>query len=975
MADVEQPPIKVTVKVINAKGLYGVKGNNLVTIAKVEYGSVKLGESAKIQVESGNAQLDFTCTLHLKLLDPLVLNEMAQTNIYVTFIEVLPKEKKSKEEKSVELSQCCVDLLPLLKGEVEFTVNSNIHMTHQVEDSPQQTCGVAEIFVSVAKPLLNSAQLQMSNILTLCVESAFSIPETWCQMAANYKYAGCMPIPITTDNETFLVFSSGLFKGPMEKEINSQKKSFIPNVSECNTKIQNKQASKIVYEEDNGDLKSPDDFKFRMDVELNKPSVAWNAEQRCFLSAVSLENLRQLIACNRYLPFEIIRTVDSSAVKPKSKDEECSYTYHGIAYVDLAPLLYPGVQCIHGAYLVHPYTENEALKKLKRKGVFNDEFVKKMINVESINNSLGTSKSSKQGKQDSKNKISSPNGSSEGGDVVHDSQQYQDSKTYIVLGLKLDKPLVKKRLLEDIIERVAEILPPRPKFEKVVGGSKKAIEDYEKQVENISDLLLEEFRSMFGTVLSDVPEEVDERQKIFFHYLNTSGKYNSFKEHLKYYIVKLVREKFGHKSNFKRSDDYQAFLSQLYQFLMDHANLSLNKYLSKEELQKVPSSFVDLKQLLHFAKESEIMLNFELAEKYYKECVARNKNDLSSWMEYGSFCMKLQDIQRAEQCFREVVAIDQQSLKGLLLNASIHLIQEEYNVAEELFDAATHYHPNNILSWTLLGLFYLTVNNSILAERSIIEANKLLDKIVHADFAEDHETKVMKNFPSIFMIAANFYLERNFFQMAEKALAHELVTIKQGPRHQYYMLLAQFQIQKKIFSFAFDSIEEALVLHFENPNAWALKGHVKYLENCFEEALTYYERSLAYVEQTNDLHCVLMRLAAIYLHRKKDYHRAKSTYLQLCKSWPSCITWLGVGIASYKLEETLEAEQALNEANILDNMNPDVWSYLTLVCLKCNRLTEAEQCYKYSCKLGFSYDDAELESIVKDGVLLANLDI
>ena len=34
----------------------------------------------------------------------------------VTVIEVLPKEKKQKEEKTVVLGQCTVDLLPLVKG-------------------------------------------------------------------------------------------------------------------------------------------------------------------------------------------------------------------------------------------------------------------------------------------------------------------------------------------------------------------------------------------------------------------------------------------------------------------------------------------------------------------------------------------------------------------------------------------------------------------------------------------------------------------------------------------------------------------------------------------------------------------------------------------------------------------------------------------------------------------------------------------
>lgn len=39
----------------------------------------------------------------------------------VTVIEVLPKEKKQKEEKTVVLGQCTIDLLPLVKGKIRCT--------------------------------------------------------------------------------------------------------------------------------------------------------------------------------------------------------------------------------------------------------------------------------------------------------------------------------------------------------------------------------------------------------------------------------------------------------------------------------------------------------------------------------------------------------------------------------------------------------------------------------------------------------------------------------------------------------------------------------------------------------------------------------------------------------------------------------------------------------------------------------------
>lgn len=53
----------------------------------------------------------------------------------------------------------------------------------------------------------------------------------------------------------------------------------------------------------------------------------------------------------------------------------------------------------------------------------------------------------------------------------------------------------------------------------------------------------------------------------------------------------------------------------------------------------------------------------------------------------------------------------------------------------------------------------------------------------------------------------------------------------------------------------------------------------------------------------------------------------------------------------FQLEELSEAEDALSEANILNNKDPEVWGYLSLLCLKTGRKIEAEQAYKYAIKV------------------------
>jgi Flp pilus assembly protein TadD len=62
------------------------------------------------------------------------------------------------------------------------------------------------------------------------------------------------------------------------------------------------------------------------------------------------------------------------------------------------------------------------------------------------------------------------------------------------------------------------------------------------------------------------------------------------------------------------------------------------------------------------------------------------------------------------------------------------------------------------------------------------------------------------------------------------------------------------------------------------------------------------------------------------------------------------------------LDELENAFDALSEANILNNHDPVIWAYLTLVCSKTSRLAEAEQAYKFTLKVDLK-DDTLLREI------------
>ncbi|KAK3552872.1 hypothetical protein QTP86_024778 [Hemibagrus guttatus] len=216
-------------------------------------------------------------------------------------------------------------------------------------------------------------------------------------------------------------------------------------------------------------------------------------------------------------------------------------------------------------------------------------------------------------------------------------------------------------------------------------------------------------------------------------------------------------------------------------------------------------------------------------------------------------------------------------------------------------------------------------------------------------FHQDHQSPTRVG-TTIYMETVKFLLQSYTLQMAQRALAQELLCPDGGPSSSYFLALAQIQLLRGEYSSAEASLQQALSHNFQNPDVWALYGHMHYMIKDYNQAQDSYERTLDFVTDASDTHPVYLRLGSIYI-QKGQYDKAKPTYMLACKSSPSCLTWLGLGIACYRLEELTEAEDALTEANALNNRNPEVWGYLSLICLQTGRKLEAEQSFKYAVKV------------------------
>ncbi|XP_074628391.1 cilia- and flagella-associated protein 70-like isoform X2 [Acropora palmata] len=1069
-----RPPESVVITVLRCKNLKGSKGDSLNSLVRVEFGATLLGESSKVEanIETHTTEYNFSPSFDCTFEDTSCLDAISYKPVTATVIEVLPKDKKGREEKTNVLGQSCIDLIPLLRGETKFSVVQGVHpLTPPTEATiVEHVLPEIEVHVSVSQSLLTETQLNSSNLLSVHVNSVYSVPEAWqVQMAQQFNYTVSLPVPLSKEKENTIVLPNGTLRAPGEKEASNQRKwSSAPSASGSCLYIPDSTMEEVSFEDEDGDLRDKEDFAFRQEAMEEKNHVTWNTERRCFLSAEAAESLQNKIAQNRYWPVEIVRTPIQQATKAKGKqaavEEDVSISYHGVAYVNMAPLLYPGVRRIRGAYLVKPFMESEVYEKTKRKGTLAEEAVRV---VSGMNRALASAMAqkapppSKQGKADAKTKPPGPvlkpsdatAAEGESNEVKNlEGLQYLESRTFITLEFVLDNPLVPKRPPSSLARKVAEYIPPRPVFARKPGGSKKAVEDFHTQLTTVANSLLEEFRQMYGDDLmkGNLPlsnDAMDQRRQKFLYELNTSGKYFAFKEQLKNSVIKIVREKYLNTTAFVDKEKLQAFLSELYVFLIDQMHAALNKFLSSEETPEEPPPVTDSATLKHFAREAEVNQNFELAAKYYQERLSRSKNDPDHWFDYGTFCLLIGDYGKAEECFKETLSIAQKHVPGLLMYGCMALMNERYEEAETFFEAATCTESKSVIAWTMLGLYFDSIQNDIGAERAFLEANRFnvatppsvaleekaavateLEGFVPESGAEDpsgegaHGTgtieaprlpevyadhrrreeaapigatlppsvvissetpvgkPIIKTVPqsskhgsrvpspgsaqrqsptqeleqtvppkekpalvkpnaSIFLQTANFLLEVNALQLTDAALAHELVASNGSPGGDYYVLLGRLKIQQKNFIEAEENLKQAIAVKHENPDAWGLMGHLNYLTSKTEEARECYERTLDYTTEASDMHAIYLRLASIYLEQG-EFEKAKATFLKACIRSPSCVSWLGVGIACYRLGDLAEAEDALSEANILNNKDAET-----------GRQLEAEQSYKYALKL------------------------
>lgn len=771
-----------------------------------------------------------------------------------------------------------------------------------IYDNPP-TC---EVKVSLDRPLLSASQVEASNLISVTPMGIFSCPvDGWhlSSQAPTQTYGLSVPLPMG-DADRVLTFNDGVL---------------VPASKDCSVIDGNCNP----YEGEQGLLRGKDDIVFRNEAEQTKNRIEFRSSKAIYVDSSAVAGMISEIPKHRLVPVELKRhTIEAEKSgkgvkggKGKGSGEEDSVPgCHGVAYVDISSLLYPGATQITGAFPVVPYDDAEMLEKTGRSRELLDELIA----------------------PPGKKKRDAKKEAAQAEVAIAEGAAYADSRTYILLRIVLAEPLVAKRTINDYVGSVAALVPPRELYPKSSGGAAKALVNFHTQIEEVAHQLLDGFRQHSKTAGIGSEEDLTQVRTSLVYELNNSGKYYAFKEQLKRAIVKIVREKFLKTHAITDPVKRERFISDLYMFLIDEVHDVLNDQFSFDAIDNPKPIEVNIDHLQYFAREAEARELFDSASTFHQECIARGRNNVSCWYGYGCFCMRVGDYAKAEECFREAVSIDTQDAPSLLMAATVAWMNDKLDVANVLFEAATNFDFENGVVWALRGMYHHLAGDSISSEMCLETALK---------------TDSDEPGAGVFLKTAKVLLNINVSVLIESALSRELVA--HGVTVDYQLVLAEHLLNQGKFEEAATILAKASEIQYSNKELLAVEGHIYFKMQNYDLAILKYEHCLDLPGETTHADIVRLRLGKLYIEQG-NYAKVRALFLAACHAQPSATTWEGVGIACYHMDNLEDAEVALAESNLYDNRNPTVWGYLALIALRTGRVVEAEEAYKFALTQGLT---------------------
>jgi tetratricopeptide (TPR) repeat protein len=397
------------------------------------------------------------------------------------------------------------------------------------------------------------------------------------------------------------------------------------------------------------------------------------------------------------------------------------------------------------------------------------------------------------------------------------------------------------------------------------------------------------------------------------------------------------------------------------------------------------------KRLLRLSKEYENLDDLDMAMKYYKNRITLMQNK-EIWNKFSILSKKMGNLIQTEQgimrCLKIVEENEKKNLaekksifqqKTEIINFSILLSSIKYlkGRMKDAIDIMTHLINKYSLEKTnytlnaFLAFLYHEFNKNILfikhyeaAKRfKMIELNIDLHKPKYNPKIKStykNPTLTTEQCDEIWYHLIRFFTKNEFNEISEKLL--QFISEESKKTSQFKLAKAKICLYFNRNDEVIQLCDEILSEDEQYYDAWVLRGHAYYFKNNLFDSEESYIKAIKYkVKSTKFDIQMLTRLGIVYI-RRKTWSDAKVVFLQILRdSVYHSFAWRYLGLALTNLEEYEAAEEALNEAILLDIENPLTWAYLTMFCIKVKRKEQALACLNELIKMKFNIIDITSE--------------
>jgi tetratricopeptide (TPR) repeat protein len=554
---------------------------------------------------------------------------------------------------------------------------------------------------------------------------------------------------------------------------------------------------------------------------------------------------------------------------------------------------------------------------------------------------------------------------------------FEPAKSYVYIKITLSNPIT-PLLPQEGVPKPSDLIQKKPPLLKYPIINK-ASDMYRLQLKIAIEALAKEFlKTNSWDKGSTLNQQMREN---FIDELNKSGKYFVLKEKLKKAVVRVAKENYGKRLESLRGltkDERDQCYSELYTYLIDNMHETI-KELVDTKRQELHEEIVAKKCIAQ--KEENLIINkanqedcitrykrlfkeyyragdYKTAEGYMLEVVKLQERDLDTWFKYYKYSIKTGNYNKAEECLREALSIDldnQELLlalgglvasKGKLKEAAIYIDQvlsvDELNMAGNLLRAMVCEMQGKP---GLASKFIEVAKRRKMRELELIHPVGALQS--SGEIIENPRVLTEDESDSIFYHLVDFLLKVKQVDLCEKALNY----LQNKENTKYLFIAAQCRFLNKDYEGSLRLLAALLECEPRTQRALKYKANIHFLRSEYAYAETAYIKCIMTKPPPKSL--TIYKNLGLSFFMRGNWAEAKVSFFKCCEDVSTATAWKYLGVCYLRLGLFDDAENALSKANLMDNLNAEIWGYLGVLCLKHGkRLVQANQVLVEAFKLG-----------------------